>query len=137
MSMKKIICAALCAASLSACATLPSLSQHHNGCMDSAPTFKGQVDCVAYMVAADPYMRDDTLVREYIQTGEILAAEVARGQMFEAEARLRFVEKLNDVKERQLRRDATETRMMRDMQSSFPRQTTCVPVGNTTQCTTY
>ena len=135
--MKKVVFSVLCASALSACATLPSLSQHHNGCMDSAPNFKGQVDCVAYMVAADPYLREDTLVREYLQTGEILAAEVARGRLSEQEARLKFIEKLNDVKSMQLQRDATETRMMRDMQSRFPRQTTCVPVGNTTQCTTY
>ena len=122
---------------LSACATLPSLSQHHNGCMDSTPDFKGQVDCVAYMVAADPYLREDTLVREYLQTGEILAVEVSRGRITEQEARLKFIEKLNDVKGMQLQRDATETRMMRDMQSSIPRHTSCVPVGNTTQCTTY
>lgn len=122
---------------LAACASLPSLSQHHNGCVDSAPNFKAQVDCVAFMVAADPYMREDTLVREYIQTGEILAAQVAQGRLNESDARLQFIEKLNDVKARQLQRDATEARMMRDMERSFPRHTTCVPVGGRTQCTTY
>ena len=122
---------------LSACATGPSLSQQHNACMDTAPNFGAQVDCVAYMVAGDPYMREDTLIREYVQTGEILAAEVRNGRLSEQEARLRFLEKLNDIKAEQLRRDATEARMMRDIDRSFPRHTTCVPVGNSTQCTTY
>jgi len=122
---------------LSACATGPSISQQHNACMDTAPHFTAQVECVAIMVESDPYLSQDTLIREYLQTGHLLAADVRNGRLSEQEARLRFLEKLNFIKGEQLRRDATQARMMSDMDRRFPRHTSCVPVGNTTQCTTY
>lgn len=137
MFFRHVLIAAAAVAALSACTSLPSLSQHHAGCMETAPNFKGQVDCVAFMVAADPYLREDTLVLEYVETGEFLAARVARGDIDEQQARLQFLEKLNDVKAAQLTRDATSARMMRDIERGFPRHTTCVPVGGRMNCTTY
>jgi hypothetical protein len=105
--------------------------------MDAYPDFANQLACVKNAVTADPYMRDDALVREYIMTGDLLAADVRQGRLGEDEARLQFLQKLNEIENKKLQRAATEARMNRDIQRSFPRHTTCVPVGNSTQCTTY
>jgi hypothetical protein len=121
---------------VAACA--PTLGARHTTCMDTAGSFGGQVDCMRNQIAADPYMRDDPLVREYMMTGELLAAEVQRGRLDEENARLQFLQKLNDIEAEQRARSATEARINRDMRDAFPRQTTCVPTGNGgQQCTTY
>ena len=120
---------------LTACGA--TMGAQHTGCMDAYPDFANQVACVKNTVIADPYLRDDTLVREYIMTGDLLAEEVRQGRIGEDEARLQFLQKLNEIENRQLQRAATEARMNRDIQKSFPRHTTCVPAGNGTQCTTY
>lgn len=132
----RIIGAVLALLVLAACGT--SLSTRHVTCMDTAAAFVDQIECVRTEVAADPYMRDDPMVREYLATGELLAAEVQRGRMDEKTARLQFIEKMNDIETEQRARAAMESQIERNMRDSLPRQTTCVPTGNGGQnCTTY
>ncbi|MBU0800420.1 MAG: hypothetical protein KKA05_05385 [Alphaproteobacteria bacterium] len=120
---------------LAGCGT--SVTTYHTNCMDAYPDFANQLACVKNNIAADPYQSNDTLVREYLLTGDMLAADVRAGKISDESARLQFLQKLNDIKRIELEQMANESRIRRDMDMRFPRQTTCHPVGGSVQCTTY
>lgn len=113
---------------LAACG--PTLEARHVGCMDMYADFANQLACVKNSMGG----YDNALTREYLMTGDALLADVRAGRMSEEQARLQFLRKLNDLEAESLRRAAYEAEIRRDV---FPRQTTCVPVGNRTQCTTF
>ena len=116
---------------LSACATVES---YHNACLEQNNRIADQVACIKANVAADEYMRGDTLVREYIKTGEVLVEKVANGQMTEREAQLRLVEKLNDMRGQELRNQAYQAEIHRN---SFSRETRCRQDGAHIYCSEY
>lgn len=126
------IFAAACLCFLLAACT--SVERYHNACLEQNNRIADQVACIKANVAADEYMRDDTLVQEYIKTGDVLVENVANGRMTEREAQLRLVEKLNDMRAQELRNQAYEAEIYRHR---FPRETRCRQDGAHIYCSEY
>lgn len=115
-----------------------SVSDYHGACMDAYKTIASQLSCIKANLAQDPAMQDDMLVQEYLQTGDLLSRQVQSGKLSEQEAQLRFIEKLNEIRARELQEQAYRAQIDRLYQMSFPRETICVPTGKGgTRCTTY
>lgn len=136
MTGKRIL-PAIFAFLLSSCAALPEVGDYHEACMKQFSGFSDEVLCIKRYVAADPAMNGDTLVQEYVMTGEKLASGVQNGTLGPDDARLQLLQKLNDIKQKRLDRLVDEARLQRMNERSFPRGTTCHRVGDTVQCTTF
>lgn len=115
-------------------AACTSVESYHNACLEQNNRIADQVACIKANVAADEYMRGDTLVQEYIKTGEVLVEKVANGQLTEREAQLRLVEKLNYMRGQELRKQAYQAEIYRN---SFPRETSCRQDGAHIYCSEY
>lgn len=90
-----------------------SVVTYHNACTEFNHTIAQQVNCVHANVAQNPPMQDDTLVREYLMTGDALAGQVAAGQITEQAAQLRFQQKLNEIRRRELEEQALQAEISR------------------------
>lgn len=134
--MIRVLAVFSCALFLSACGGV-SMGAQHMGCMESYADFANQVACVRNALSNDPYMAGDTLVQEYLMTGDMLAAEVRAGRIGEDEARLRFMQKLNAVKQAALAQQAQRAQIQSAADLRFPRTTTCRPWGADVRCTTF
>lgn len=77
---------------LAACTTMAGVQRD---CALLAGSFPAEVSCIAETVSATPGLRGDSFVREYVMTGEQLAARFRRGEISEAEARLQFASAYN------------------------------------------
>jgi len=119
---------------LSACA---NVAEFHSACMKTNTAIAGQVACVKANVAQSPDLQSDTLVEEYLKTGDLLVEQVQTGTISEAEAQMRFIQKLNDIRQQGLREDAYRAQIFEAYYNRFPRHTTCTPSGDDLHCTTY
>jgi hypothetical protein len=122
---------------LTGCASGPSLSQFHTGCMDAYPDFSNQLACVKNNVANNPSLAASTLTQEYLMTGDVLLADMRAGKISEEQAQLEFLRKLNQVKSVALTQRAQQSVIRQEMDSRFPHYTNCYPVGRGMQCTTF
>ncbi|MCB9988158.1 MAG: hypothetical protein H6868_02355 [Rhodospirillales bacterium] len=120
---------------LTACAA--SVTEYHSVCMETYETIAQQVACVKANVAQTPDMQRDTLIHEYLKTGDLLVQQVRNGETSEADAQLRFIEKLNEIRRKGLQEEAYRAQIFEAYDRRFPVQTTCVPVGNEMHCTSY
>jgi hypothetical protein len=119
---------------LPACTTV---ADYHNACLEQNTYIAAQVACVKQNVAADDYMRNDTLVQEYIKTGDVLVERVAHKELTERQAQLQLVEKLNQMRQQQLREQAALAEIDRANRDRFPRETRCHQNGAHIYCTEY
>src|SRR5688500_8144653 len=108
---------------LTACTT--PVTTYHNACMQGHARFADQVGCIRANVAMDASKQNDTLVQEYVMTGDMLVKQVHEGKISEDEARLQFVNKLNDIRRRELDMLADEARISRYHAPLWPRFTDC------------
>lgn len=108
--MKKHLWALAAVLALGGCT---SVTTYHNACTEYNHTIVTQVGCVRANVQQNPSMQDDTLVQEYLQTGDMLVQRVAAGQMSETQAQLEFVQKLNQIKQIELDQMAAQARIDR------------------------
>jgi hypothetical protein len=90
-----------------------TVTTYHNACTEYNHTIATQVGCVRANVQKNPGMQDDTLVQEYLRTGDMLVQRVAAGQMSETQAQLQFVQKLNQIKQTELNQMAQQARIDR------------------------
>jgi len=108
MMIRMILLAAVLV--LGGCTTVTT---YHNACTEFNHTIAAQVGCVRANVEKDATLRDDTLVKEYLGTGDLLVQRVAAGQMSETQAQLQFVQKLNQIKQIELDQMAKQARIDR------------------------
>jgi hypothetical protein len=125
----------LIAVLLTACAT--DVTTYHNACLQEFHAFTEQVACVKRDVAADPSLKNDTLVQEYVLAGEVLAKQVQAGKLSEDQARLQFVHRLNDIDQRRADLLAQQARAYHAEDWDRPHFANCRHVGNSVQCTSY
>ncbi len=117
--MKKYLFALAAFLVLGGCTTVTT---YHNACTEYNHTIATQVGCVRANVQKNPGLQDDTLVLEYLQTGDMLVQRVANGQMSETQAQLQFVQKLNQIKQIELDLMAKQARIDRSYDRRwFPR----------------
>ncbi len=113
-----------------------SLDGYYNDCQ-AYKSFADQVLCVRQAVQADGTMRDDTLVQEYLMTGENLVVKVRAGALSEDDARLAFLRKLNEVEERRTDRLAKEAEISRTHKPLWGPFTSCHRNGSAVNCVTH
>lgn len=113
------------------------LSDYHTACMDGFARLADQVACVRANVEQNASLRDDTLVREYLLTGDLLVTQVADGTMAEDAARLEFLKELNKIEQLDLERRAHEALIDRATRPRIPSFTTCRRRDGVVECTRY
>jgi len=96
-----------------------SVATYHDACVEFNHTIAAQVDCVRANVAEHPPRQDDALVREYLLTGDQLVRHVNAGRMSEYEAQLRFQQKLNEIRRRELEEQALQAEIDRAYDRRF------------------
>lgn len=127
----RILFVALVTLMLAACT---SVADYYNGCINQNTYIAGQVSCIKGQIAADQYLRNDTYAQEFIRAGDVLVEKVANGRMTEREAQLKLVERLNQMRQDQLREQAYQSQIDRDR---FPRDLQCHRDGDNIYCTEY
>lgn len=134
MNLRNLAVMAFLCLGLSGCA---SVSEYYNSCITQSAYIADQVACIKSHVAADDYLRDNTMAQEFIKQGDVLVEKVANGQMTEREAQLKLVEKLNNMKLDELKAQAYQARIDRATRDLFPRQFNCNRAGASINCTEY
>jgi hypothetical protein len=119
---------------LSACT---GITTYHNACMDMPAPFAQQVDCVKANVAQNSALASDTLVQEYLATGDLLVSQVRSGEMSEDKARLLFIQKLNDMKRAEAELLARQAEAQRSWDRQWPFYTDCYRSGADMHCRSY
>ena len=90
---------------ITACTT--PVSTYHNACIEGNLAFAEQVACIKANVR-ETGLRRDTLVQEYLMTGDLLVGQVQRGEITEDQARLQLTRKLNEIKRTQAEIEAAQ-----------------------------
>lgn len=78
--------------SLAACTTTAAIQRD---CGLLTDNFAAEVACITEAVNLEPGLRDDSFVREYLLSGQVLAGRLASGEISEQEARLQFARSYN------------------------------------------
>lgn len=118
-------------------AACTGLSDYHTACMDGFARLADQVACVRANVERNASLRDDTLVREYLLTGDLLAKQVADGTMSEDAARLEFIRELNKIEQIELERQAHAAMIERANRPHIPPFAACRRAGGAVECVRY
>ena len=113
------------------------VATYHTRCMENGAAFAEQVACVKAGVASEPSLKNDTLVQEYVLTGEELVKQAHDGKLTEAQARLMFTHRLNDIEQRQADLLAEQARANRAFGADHPHFSTCHRNGSSVECTSY
>lgn len=119
---------------LAACTTV---TDYHNACMEGFASLADQVACVKSNVAQSEAVKDDTLVQEYLATGDLLVQQVADGKLSEKAARVKFIAALNRIDRIALENMALRARADHLYHRDRPRFTNCQRDGESVTCQTY
>ena len=133
--MKRVLFSLALFLLLGGCAV--DVATYHARCMENGAAFAEQVACVRASVASEPSLKNDTLVQEYILAGEELVKQVQEGKLTEAQARLMFTRRLNDIQQRQADLLAQQARAANANDFTRPHFTNCHRAGSSVECTSY
>jgi hypothetical protein len=112
-----------------------NVTDFHNACQSGNAAFADQVACVKANINEHGGYANDTYLQEYVMTGEELARQVHAGRISEDQARLQWVEKLNDIRQAQLTETAAQNSINRSW--DWPHYTDCHRSGEHIFCDTW
>jgi hypothetical protein len=118
---------------IAGCAT--PIMKKQLACEDQFSKFSELVNCTKESFMADPLARTkDPKVKLYFLKADLLVEQVKTGQISELEARTEWQNLFVELGGKATAESAAAAARYN---ATRVRQTNCVPVGNTMQCTTY
>ena len=116
---------------LTSCATV---EKRQVACEEQYSKFLDIYSCTKQSIATDARLNKDAGVKLYLLKGEQLVEQLSNGKISEIDAKTEWQKLFVELKQHE---DGEQAARVRNYNANKPKQTYCVPVGNSVSCTTY
>jgi len=116
---------------LASCATV---EKRQVACEEQYGKFLDIYTCTKQSIATDARLNKDAGVKLYLLKGEQLVEQLSNGKISEIDAKTEWQKLFVELKQHE---DGEQAARVRNYNANKPKQTYCVPVGNSVSCTTY
>jgi len=116
---------------LVSCATV---EKRQVACEEQYSKFLDIYSCTKQSIGTDTRLNKDAGVKLYLLKGEQLVEQLNNGKISEIDAKTEWQKLFVELKQHE---DGEQAARVRNYNANKPKQTYCVPVGNSVSCTTY
>ncbi len=116
---------------LTGCATV---EKRQLACEEQSNKFVDIFTCTKNSIATDIRLNKSSEVKLYLLKGEQLLEQLTSGKITELDAKTEWQKLFVELKGKE---DNAQAQRIRNYNENKPKQTHCVPAGNSISCTTY
>lgn len=116
---------------LTGCATV---EKRQLACEEQSNKFVDIFTCTKNSIASDIRLNKNAEVKLYLLKGEQLLEQLTSGKITELDAKTEWQKLFVELKGKE---DSDLAQRIKNYNANQPKQTHCVPVGNSISCTTY